>query len=75
MILNRVKKIYVGTEPPKKIYVGTEQVWPGRPAALKIELDVTNFDADTPKLYDTDGTELGTLSMLSGAIEIGRAHV
>ena len=68
MILNQVKKIYVGTEQPKKIYVGTEQVWPGRPAALKIDLDVTKFDAETPKLYDTDGTELGTLSMLSGAI-------
>ena len=69
MIFNNAKNILVGTNQVSKVYVGSEVVWQNRPQTLLIDLDVTNFSASAPKLYDVNGSELGTLTMLQGSIE------
>ena len=65
MILNNAENIMIGDTDADAVYLGDEEIWSRSNA---IELDVTRFDPANPKLYDKKGTELATLSMLTGTI-------
>ena len=66
MIFNNAENIMIGDTEADAVYIGDELLW-SRSSA--IELDVTRFDASNPKLYDTKGNELGTLSMITGSFD------
>ena len=65
MVLNIADDVFIGDAQVSEVYAGDEEIWC---AGTSFELDVTRFDPDDPKLYDTNGNVIGQVSMISGSI-------
>lgn len=64
----------VSLEDDNSVYMDNTPPPPWDPY-LVFELDTTRFNAADPKLYDTNGNELATLSMLAGNIIADNVYV
>lgn len=71
MILNDADNMYIGADEVSKVYVGTELIWsrsspPPVDPVSNFTLDITRFDVNDPKVYDTNGNEIGQAVALRG---------
>ena len=71
MILNQAENIMLGATEVERVYCGINLIWSRIPPVVPVsnfELDVYNFTASNPKVYDTNGKKIGQIVELGGNV-------